>query len=287
MVFLHSDNGKLFQTDVLIWESRNKSLSKAYNTNKVNRVDIPKWNNNSEREKKLPIIVIGQIQRQIHSLFSGDKANGMLSLGLSNPDQLATAFAEIVGNSYEHSNDFYNSGCYYTFQNYKKTGLNFACSDIGIGFYESLKRQFIYQDDHKEPKVFSMEEFLGFESDKKKKNLAAIIESIVLRIQKDCLVEFGFPFIFRTLVLPCNGCLLIHSGNTLLKIDTEFLFEFCLVKDGEVVSYSKEKMRSIVMNQEKQRELINKGSLRYFGYSFPGVHLSVQIEGGRTDVQRV
>lgn len=291
MFFLHNENETLFSTDIVSYRNLQKN-SKELNTNKINRVNIP-ISSNPYKHAILPVSVVSQIQQQIYVLFNKQKINGMKRFGLESPEQLTAAFKEIVENSYAHSNDFRNCGCYYSFQNYRKTGLSFACSDIGIGFFESLKRKYFYQydeyeDKHKRPKLFSEKELLSFEREPKKRNIAAILESIVFWIGEDDVGYFGFPYIFQILVLPSNGILTIHSDNTLLTIDRDFLYEFCDISVVEnesvrrflIKGFRKEEMRALVLNRQKQKEKIDQGTIRFYEYNFPGVHLSVHIEGG-------
>ena len=279
--FLYSDNWRLFSTDLLSFNNTNNDIRKSINTDKINRVPIP-----LNSGKDLPFSVIKQIQQRIYMLYSSEKAQGMFQHGLSNPGRLATGYIEIIENSYEHTYEHSPHGvandsgagncCYFTFQNYIKTGLSFANSDIGMGFFRSLEIKYL-TDPTQEPKLFSLEEFLGFKKSSVERNLAGILESIVLRVAEDSKADYGFPFILGTLVLPCNGVLVVHSGDVLLEIDTDFLYNYFIVNDLRLVGYNKQKLRDIMFDIKARKELVAKGTLRLFDYSFPGVHMAVQI----------
>ena len=130
------------------------------------------------------------------------------------------------------------------------------------------------------PKVFRIEEFLEFQENNQNQCIAGILESLVLRLDERHTADFGFPFIFNSLILPCNGLLAIHSGNVLLEVDTHFLEEFFVVNDNRVVNYDKAKLKSIVTNRKVKEGLLNSGALRVFDYSFPGAHMAVTIDEG-------
>lgn len=278
--FFYADFGYLFSTDLIEINRPNSCYGKSINTNKINRISIP-LNSALQVEKHLPLEIVDQIQKQVFALFTSQKAAGMNSFGIRNPEQMATAFKEIVENSYMHCNNDHDYGCFYTFQNYRRSGLNFACSDVGIGFYKSLLKKFGNNDDtsHRAPKLFSLEEFRSFEHDRKTRNLAAILESIIYRIGESENVDYGFPYVFRTLIMPNNGILIIHSENTLVKVDREFIYRYFLVENDKIKDYRREEMRNLAMNSSNQQTEIVNGNVRIFGYSFPGVHMSVQIGG--------
>lgn len=275
--FLQSENGSLFSTDLLSFGS-NDPHSKLVNTSKINRIAIPNVGMQGT-SVHLPLETVNQVHRQVNTLFSKTKIAGMHRYGISGPAQITTAFTEILENSYCHSQDYRNCGCYYTFQNYKKTGLNFACSDIGVGFYDSLIQQFSSPNCVKQPKIFSKTQFQQFASDDKRKHLAAILESIVYRVGEGANIDYGFPYIISTLVIPNDGELIIHCVNTLLKIDISFLRTYFVINEGRIIDFNTQALRDLVLSESTFETAIETGILRIYDYFFPGVHFSVRIKG--------
>ncbi len=280
--FLHSEGGRLFSTDIVNSIDSNYNSYRAINTDKIGRINIPRGGGSD-----LPQYVINEISLIMARLFSKPKFEGMRRFGLTDFSTLEIGYLEILENSYEHSNEFdMESCCYYTYQNYQKTGLSFANSDIGVGFYTSLMHRV-----KKNPnilKIFSLAELMGFQNDLTRRNLAAMIESITLRIsskEKEAQLR-GFPFIFSSLILPCKGKLMLHCDNILLGIDSLFLHNYYDIEYNKEKNiywfkgFCREKLRSIVLDAQEQTKLAQDDKLRVFDYVFPGVHMGVQIGGG-------
>lgn len=282
--FLHSEGGRLFSTDLVNSIDSNYNSYRAINTDKIGRINIPCGGGSD-----LPQQVINEISLLLARLFSKPKFEGMRRFGLTDFPTLEIGYLEILENSYEHSNEIdMESCCYYTYQNYQKTGLSFANSDIGIGFYTSLMHK--AEGNPNILKVFSLSELRGFQNDLRKKSLAAMIESITLRIsskEREAQLR-GFPFIFSSLILPCDGKLMLHCDNILLGIDSSFLQEYYDIEYSQedktywFRGFHREKLRNIVFDAGEQTQLAQNDRLRVFDYIFPGVHMSVQIGGGET-----
>lgn len=288
--FLHSEIGSLFQTDITDY-----SLSfsnKGRYINQIHRVNIPIHKIKSK--VYLPYHIQNEFIKSVIDLYnSKSKQMNMANWGLIDIDNLASGFSEIIENAYGYAYSSSDSCFYYSFQNYLKTGLSLVCSDFGTGYYSTLLSKFIYTDEldagidessqlrkHDipvpiRPKLFKKSEFQAFAKDERRKNLAAILECILIHI--DDLQVNGFPYILRTLILPANGILRIHCENTLINIDRQFIYDFFQINNDSTLVANKQKLRSIVMDFNIQDILIDRGILQLYPHVFPGVHISVEI----------
>lgn len=308
--FLHSNYWQLFATDLMSMETEISSSRQARNTDKVWRIDIPKHNPNSEyKNLDMPQAKSREIQDCVNRAFFQMKQkgyrNGQYGDGISFIDEVSRGYIEIVENSYEHSNlTDYVEHSYYTFQNYANTGFFFANSDLGCGFFRSLmkKKDQIILDmsrdgknqeeiqkqvaDFQKKLLFTPEEYAGFQSNRALLNCAAIVEGIAFRITEGKSLIRGIPYILSRFVLSNNGIFMLHNENVMLEIDRDFVNEFFIVSvdsKGELAidGYRREALRSIVFSQGVWKSLICKGNLRIFDYTFPGVHMAVEVCGGQ------
>lgn len=305
MFFYHSERQTLFSTDIINYRSIGSGGLRELNTNKIKRINIP-----ADTSLGISYSAKKEYYDQIEILYNKYKKEGMEKLGLSNKEEVREAFLQIIINAYEHSNDHQNYGCYYTFQNYIRSGLDFACSDIGGGFYQSRKAKYLHYQNNKAsyekakkkpviPQIFTLEEFLSLQFDDFRRELAAILESLVFRIREQDFAEYGFPYIFKVLVLPCHGTIQIHSVNTLLIVDKAFIDEFFIIgekkkigneqllssektekKEYIIRDFNKEALRKLVFDPQILEEKRRKRIIQFYDYSFPGAHLSVHIDGG-------
>ncbi|QTE70055.1 hypothetical protein JRC49_09585 [Clostridiales bacterium FE2011] len=289
--FLHSEHGNLFITDIVYHYSSDLDIRRRHNTNKIHRVNVPL--HSISNKIYLPYSVQNEFHRSVLELYNSyEKQRAMKQLKLDDYEKLAGGFSEIIENAYGYGYTTTESCFYFSFQNYKKTGISLACSDSGGGYYNSVLSKLYYVEEKNViespqlrkieiklpliPKLFTKNEFLSFKNDTRRRNLAAILECILIHID-DRLN--GFPYILSTLVLHAGGNLHIHSENTLINISREFLSEYFVVSNGVISGFNKTKLRGIVLNLRIQDKLIQNGTLQVYSHFFPGVHISVEIGG--------
>lgn len=295
--FLHSDHWRLFSTDLVSMTTEDSNSSRAQNTDKVGRIDIPKYDPANRRldisQNKSDEIKFYVTQGLLKLAQKGSMKQ--YGNGMSLVEQLTAGYVEIIENSYEHSNlrDCVEY-CYYTFQNYRDSGFFFANSDLGCGFFRSLMNKMHEMKQKTSPEevaefqkklLFSPDEYAKLQADRVLLNCAAIIESLSFRITKDASLNRGFPYIFSTFVLQHNGIFMVHDENVMLEMDREFVETFFIIaNDPEgkpvVTGYKRKELRNVVLNQGVRSSLISKGNLRIFDYTFPGVHMAVEVRGG-------
>ena len=285
-------------TDLLSLTSNRENSGKFVNTNKINMLSVPHnppfpYGLPPKRHLPYPDEIL--ITKMVSKIFDKSKGLRMIKYGVGAEDKLFGGYIQnaeakffggyiqIIENSYSYAcsrNIDEKRFCFFTFQNYKATGLQFANSDFGEGFYgmfemrcELLKKFSNCEDNKIEPPVlFTTNEFDTIKQNETLGRLTAMLEGITLRISKkdNC----GFKYIFNNLILSCGGKLIVHSDNVLLEIDESFLNEYYYIEEGKINGYNRDRLRSIVYDDSRRSSLEQKSALRVYNYSFPGVHMS-------------
>lgn len=301
--FLMADIGKTVLTDVTFshgdypYSTRARFKRIKDNTDKIRRINLPSYcdyygssqeiiyhqkGENVDVEKDR---VSQMVQRDFWSLISR-KGRAIESFGirLEDFDYLANAYSEIIINSYFHGGSNY---CFYTFQNYNKSGLSFVSSDTGMGYYNSIREKIL---EGKRPNgLFTDNEFLDVR-DEQTKSLMGIIEGLLYRhYNPKQYFDHGIMDIIKIVFgvgRNNNAIVRIQSGYAMLQMDIvslHNLFEGMESTNLDYGTYSgmvpKEQMfKEIVLNKKSQQAWIESKHLVFYNYNFPGIHISVSID---------
>ncbi len=279
--FLMSEQNSLFTTDVELSIGKGSMAQKTgkFMRETFNSLDISRSMTRLRENMYL----------QINALFNISKINQMENLSIYDPLSLLDGMGEIIENSYLYSKDEKNRSCFYTFQTYLNSGFTFACSDTGIGFYKSLMDIYFRQYDTRKklPKIYSREDFKALNMNPIKRNIAGIIESLVLNIEPGYVADYGFPYILQNLVLKNDGVLYIQNENILMRIDSDFLNQYFKITSEErwfgnrkttearIIGFNAANLRDLVYHAATKPPYTLSDSICVLKYSFPGVHISL------------
>ena len=313
--FLMADVNRTVSTDVIDfsisdhqYSSYSHSSKRKEHTDKTKKIILPTYceynygdsqeliyHNEGEDVDKEKERISQIVQQSFYSLITR-KERTISDLGIEGHyiDDLADAYSEIVANSYFHGGNNY---CFFTFQNYLKTGLSFISSDTGMGYYNSIGEKI-----EAKKMIYSLFSFDIFQSETNKhiKSLLGIVEGILyryfrkkeeedgIRESKKKAFERGIMDIIRIILGVGNNenaIIRIHSDYAMLQLDAISLRKLFLIDDdidNNRLSYeitpNLQTFKDIVTNTRLQKAWLESGHIVFYEYCFPGVHISTYID---------
>lgn len=306
--FMMADVGKTVFTDVIDLRGEDSSytsyslyMMKRNNTEKIRRINLPKErdddygkaheiiyydrNKGVDKEKER---ISSVVQQDFWTLYS-KKRRAINSMGIDYEccEYLANAYSEIVINSYFHGGHDY---CFYTFQNYKNTGLSFVSSDTGMGYHDSFVEK-IYAGKRLKG-LFSNDDFLRTDN-RKIQSLMSIVEGLLYRyFNPKQVFDHGILDIVKIILgvgRNNNAIIRIQSDYAMLQLDAGALpWLFDGVTHGTTGVYFNivpklEMFKEIVTNNSVRAAWERSGHIVYSDFRFPGVHISATIDAPKKE----
>jgi hypothetical protein len=297
--FLLSDKFRLFRTDLpsLSVDDKSYQIRRDRFTEKIL---MTKWKllSYDDYEKDCYTLPF-KLENEIYTSVSKNIArvienNNLQAHGISDKDktEVCKAYYHIIHNSTKHniySEDEVlvgsSTNSYYTFQSYRNSGVTFANSDHGKGFYQTIFRK--VEKEGYSTRIFKSEDYMKLDDDMK--DLAGILEGISYRMPKKGVKGepvYGLPNIIHSLVYLHNAVLKIHSGSAILRIDREMQNEYFPInskltkigKQYDSMTIEKKIFRKWFTDTNFFKSVINKHIVKKLDYSFSGVHIEVFLD---------
>ncbi|QUC66358.1 hypothetical protein [Aristaeella hokkaidonensis] len=293
--FLAADVGRSVYTDVL---ELSPITQKRENTDKIRRIKLPTYFEPGYRGSEEVIYhfkdeTIEEAESRIRQMVSKDfwslnrKVESIARLGINNDMyiELSKAFSELIINAYSHAGGNY---CYYTFQNYNRSGLSFVCSDNGSGCYYSFREKIDLK--WRKEGLFSDRVFFEYENDRYIRSLMGIVESILYRYYNNKQIfDRGIIDIIKTILAvgkDHNPVFRIQSDYAMLQIDARSvkkLFDGIdeinpLYFDYSSITPKIDVFEKLVLDQSIRQDWITSKHVVFSPYYFPGVHISISID---------